>query len=66
MEEVHKTHKDVPFGWVKLLKDLLATQAQTRHERALLLWGETREPASPLARPDRSYQMIRMAFGPRL
>jgi hypothetical protein len=66
MEEVHKTHKDVPFGWVKWLKDLLAAQAQARHERAPRLWDETRQPASPLARPDRSYQMIRMAFGPRL
>jgi hypothetical protein len=65
MEEVHRTHKDVPFGWVKWLRDFMEAQAQARHERALLLWGEERGPASPLARPDELYRVIRAALHPR-
>jgi hypothetical protein len=64
--ETLRVHKDTPFGWVKLLQDFMAAQAQARPERGLLLWGETRPPASPLARPDSSYQLIRMALRPRM
>ena len=66
MEEAHKTHKDVPFGWVQLLREFLKAQAYARPERGLLLWGEARGPASPLARPDQTYNLIRNAMRPRL
>ena len=66
MEEVHKLHKDVAFGWVKVLRDFMEAQAQARHERALLLWGDERLPASPLATPDATYNLIRTAFRPRM
>ena len=65
MEEAHRIHKDVPFGWVKLLRDFMEAQAQARHERALLLWGENRKPASPLGRAEDPYLLIRNALRPR-
>ena len=65
MEEVHRIHKDVSFGWVKWLSDFMAAQAQARHERALLLWGENRDPEPYMPAPDRTYQLIRNALIPR-
>ena len=65
MEEAHRLHKDVSFGWLKALRDFMEAQAQARHERALLLWGENRDPAQPALRPDDTYRLIRNAFSPR-
>lgn len=65
MEEAHRVHKETTFGWLKLLQDLLA-QGQVRPERGVSLWSERSAPASPLARPDESYTMIRLAFRPRI
>jgi len=65
MEEAHRLHKDTSFGWLKLLRDFMEAQAQARHERALILWGEGRDPRQPLARPDDTYRLIRGALGPR-
>jgi hypothetical protein len=65
MEEAHRLHKDVPFGWIKALRNFMEAQAHARHERALLLWGETRLPDPPPNSPDRTYMMIRSALGPR-
>jgi hypothetical protein len=28
MEELHRLHKDVPFGWVALLQELFAERAR--------------------------------------
>jgi hypothetical protein len=30
MEELNKTHKDVPFGWLAMLTDFLAARAERR------------------------------------
>ena len=40
MEELHRLHKDVPFGWVALLQDLFA-------ERARKAAGATRVASRP-------------------
>lgn len=40
MEELHKTHKDVPFGWVLLIQELAAAR---RARKAAA--GPWREPA---------------------
>lgn len=41
MEELHKTHKDVSFGWVLLLQELVARR--NARKRAARPWGD---PAS--------------------
>jgi hypothetical protein len=56
MEEAHRLHKDTPFGWVKLLRDLMQAQALARPERGYLLMG----------RPDQTYNLIRGALRPRM
>jgi len=33
MEELHRLHKDVPFGWFAWLQDVLARRATTAPER---------------------------------
>ncbi len=33
MEELSRLHKDVPFGWVALLRDILAARAARRQVR---------------------------------
>jgi hypothetical protein len=30
MEELHRAHKDVPFGWFAMLQDFLAARAKRR------------------------------------
>ncbi len=30
MEEMYRTHKDVPFGWVEMLRAVLAARAERR------------------------------------
>ena len=30
MEEMYRTHKDVPFGWLEALRAVLATRAERR------------------------------------
>ena len=30
MEEMYRTHKDVPFGWLEALRAVLAARAQRR------------------------------------
>ena len=35
MEELHRLHKDVPFGWVALLQDLLAERARRNAAKAI-------------------------------
>ena len=66
MEEAHRVHKDTSFGWVKMLQDFMAAQAHAQSYRGLSLWSERNPPASPLARPDESYTLIRLALRPRM
>lgn len=33
MEEVHRLHKDVPFGWTLMLQEALARRAARRASR---------------------------------
>ncbi len=35
MEELHRIHKDVPFGWFAMVQDFLAARAATRRARRL-------------------------------
>jgi len=65
MEEAHRIHKDVTFGWVAWLRDLLAEGARARRERAIQLWGDNPSIGSAMGRPDDPYRLIRTAFGPR-
>lgn len=66
MEEVHRLHKDTPFGWVKFLRDLMQAQALARPERGFLLWGEGRTTSTLMGRPDQTYNLIRGALRPRM
>ena len=49
MEELSRLHKDVPFGWVALLQDVLAARAARRRARtAPGPWSErVSTPAAP-------------------
>lgn len=42
MEEAYRTHKDVPFGWLLMLREFLAARAARRRERDLIVWRESR------------------------
>ncbi|WP_332772362.1 hypothetical protein [Phenylobacterium sp.] len=40
MEELSRLHKDVPFGWVAMLRDVLAARASRRRGQAVQgPWG---------------------------
>jgi hypothetical protein len=58
-------HKPNSFRWGGWFKDFMAAQALARPEIGLLPWGAS-GPASPLARPERTYELIRGAFRPRM
>lgn len=34
MEDLHRTHKEVPFGWFALLQDFLGQRAERQARRA--------------------------------
>jgi len=34
MEEIYRTHKDVPFGWLEALRAVLAARAERRAVKA--------------------------------
>jgi hypothetical protein len=58
-------HKQSSFRWRELFKDFMAAQALARPEVGMLPWGAS-GPASPLASPEKTYQLIRSAFRPRM
>jgi hypothetical protein len=62
MEEAHREHKDVPFGWVQWLREFMKAQALARPERGYLFMGG----AGSLGRPDDTYNLIRTALRPRM
>jgi hypothetical protein len=39
MEELHRLHKEVPFGWVAMLQDYLAARASRAVEREARNWN---------------------------
>lgn len=47
MEELSRLHKDIPFGWVALIQDLLAARRARRARRlAGSPWGSRTETSS--------------------
>ena len=66
MQRAQVQHKGLTINWRQWLRDFMTAQAMARPEQGLLIWGQSREPASPLARPDHTYQLIRSAMRPRM
>jgi hypothetical protein len=66
MQKAQVQHKGFSIHWRQWLRDFMAAQAQARPEQGLIVWSEARAPASPLARPDHTYQLIRSAMRPRM
>ena len=66
MQPAQVQHKGFSINWRGWLRDFMAAQAMARPEQGLLIQGLSREPASPLARPDHTYQLIRSAMRPRM
>jgi hypothetical protein len=66
MTKVDGVHKSTQSRWAKLWADLLAAQALARPERGMLLWGDKRTAEPHMPRPDDTFEMIRIAFRPRI
>lgn len=66
MQRAQVQHKGLTINWRGWLRDFMAAQAMARPEQGFLMGGLSDGPASPLARPDRTYQLIRSAMRPRM
>lgn len=66
MTEVASVHKPTQSRWARLWADFMAVQAFARPERGLLLWGDKRMAGAHMASPDETFEMIRLAFRPRM
>ncbi|MDO9337513.1 MAG: hypothetical protein Q7T61_14025 [Caulobacter sp.] len=47
MEDLHRTHKEVPFGWFSLLQDFLAARARRKAYQAPRRRWDTSLPTIP-------------------
>jgi hypothetical protein len=65
MEEPHRTHKEITFGWLAWLQEFLAKKAQERRERNIAIWGDGAPTGPREPRPDRLYRQMGAIWGAR-
>jgi hypothetical protein len=49
MEELHRLHKDVPFGWVLWVQEAMLAAHGFWHRNGAGPWQDFRAPAPPVA-----------------